>query len=65
MTNLSSVVRTTLLADHNQASVSAMLNAILNTPLTPMEASNFRRENIGLRRKGMANLLVVGGPETE
>jgi hypothetical protein len=42
MTDLNSVVSTTLLADHNQASVSAMLNAILNTPLTPMEASQAR-----------------------
>ena len=42
MTDLNSVVSNTLLADHNQASVSAMLNAILNTPLTPMEASQAR-----------------------
>ena len=39
MTDLNSVVSTTLLADHNHASVSAMLDAILRTPLTPMEAS--------------------------
>ena len=39
MTDLNSVVSKTLLADHNHASVSAMLDAILRTPLTPMEAS--------------------------
>ena len=38
MTKLDSVVSATLLAEHNQASVSAMLNAILEKPLTPMEA---------------------------
>jgi hypothetical protein len=39
MTDLHAVVTTTLLAEHNKASVSAMLDAILETPLTPMEAS--------------------------
>jgi hypothetical protein len=38
MSELNSVVNATLLADDNQASVSAMLNAILEKPLTPMEA---------------------------
>ena len=38
MSELNSVVNATLLADDNQASVSAMLNAILAKPLTPMEA---------------------------
>ena len=39
MTDLNHAVNATLLADANQASVSAMLNAILEKPLTPMEAS--------------------------
>ena len=38
MTELQAKVQSTLLAEHNQASVSAMLNAILEKPLTPMEA---------------------------
>ena len=38
MTELNSVVNTTLLADDNQASISAMLDAILAKPMTPMEA---------------------------
>ena len=38
MSELNSVVNATLLADDNQASVNAMLNAILEKPLTPMEA---------------------------
>ena len=38
MTDLNHAVNATLLADANQASVSAMLNAILEKPLTPMEA---------------------------
>ncbi|MBM13144.1 MAG: hypothetical protein CME57_01075 [Halieaceae bacterium] len=38
MTELQTKVQSTLLAEHNQASVSAMLNAILEKPLTPMEA---------------------------
>ena len=38
MSELNSVVNATLLADDNQASVCAMLNAILEKPLTPMEA---------------------------
>ena len=38
MTELNSVVNTTLLADDNQATISAMLDAILAKPLTPMEA---------------------------
>ena len=37
MKDLTSLVSNTLLADQNQASVSAMLNAILQNPLTPME----------------------------
>lgn len=39
MTNLDSVVSSTLLAENNKSSMSAMLNAILDKPLTPMEAS--------------------------
>ena len=39
MSELNTVVNATLLADDNQASVSAMLNAILEKPLTPMEAN--------------------------
>ena len=39
MTDLSAVVTTTLLAEQNKASVSAMLDTILGTPLTPMEAN--------------------------
>ena len=39
MAELNNVVNATLLADNNQASVSAMLNAILEKPLTPMEAN--------------------------
>ena len=39
MSELNTVVNKTLLADDNQASVSAMLNAILEKPLTPMEAN--------------------------
>ena len=39
MSELSTMVNATLLADDNQASVSAMLNAILEKPLTPMEAN--------------------------
>ena len=39
MSELNTVVNETLLADDNQASVSAMLNAILEKPLTPMEAN--------------------------
>ena len=39
MYELNTVVNETLLADDNQASVSAMLNAILEKPLTPMEAN--------------------------
>ena len=39
MSELNIVVNATLLADDNQASVSAMLNAILEKPLTPMEAN--------------------------
>ena len=38
MTELNTVVNTTLLADYNQATISAMLDAILAKPLTPMEA---------------------------
>lgn len=38
MSELKSVVRSTLLAENNHASVSAMLDAILAKPLTPMEA---------------------------
>ena len=39
MTELQNVVQSTLLAEGNQASVSAMLDSILETPLTPMEAN--------------------------
>ena len=39
MTELQNVVQSTLLAEGNQASVSAMLVSILETPLTPMEAN--------------------------
>jgi hypothetical protein len=39
MADLNAVADATLLAEENQASVSAMLNAILTTPLTPMEAN--------------------------
>ena len=39
MSELNTVVNATLLDDDNQASVSAMLNAILEKPLTPMEAN--------------------------
>jgi hypothetical protein len=39
MTELQAKVQSTLMAEHNQASVSAMLNAILEKPLTPMEAN--------------------------
>ena len=39
MTELQNVVQSTLLAEGNQASVSAMLDRILETPLTPMEAN--------------------------
>ena len=39
MTELQNVVQSTLLAEGNQASVSAMLCSILETPLTPMEAN--------------------------
>jgi hypothetical protein len=39
MTDINAVASATLLAEDNKASVSAMLNAILNTPLTPMEAN--------------------------
>ena len=39
MTEMQNVVQSTLLAEGNQASVSAMLVSILETPLTPMEAN--------------------------
>ena len=39
MSELNNVVNATLLADDNQASVSAMLTTILEKPLTPMEAN--------------------------
>ena len=39
MTELQNVVQSTLLAEGNEASVSAMLDSILETPLTPMEAN--------------------------
>ena len=39
MNELNAVAHSTLLAEPNQASVSAMLNAILQKPLTPMEAN--------------------------
>ena len=39
MSELNTLVNATLFADDNQASVSAMLNAILAKPLTPMEAN--------------------------
>lgn len=39
MSELNTVVNATLLADDNQGSVSAMLSAILEKPLTPMEAN--------------------------
>ena len=39
MAELHNVVQSTLLAEGNQASVSAMLDSILETPLTPMEAN--------------------------
>lgn len=38
MAELNTMVNATLLADDNHASVSAMLHAILEKPLTPMEA---------------------------
>jgi len=38
MTELQVKVQSTLLAEDNQASVSAMLNTILEKPMTPMEA---------------------------
>ena len=38
MTELQAKVQSTLLTKDNQASVSAMLNAILEKPMTPMEA---------------------------
>lgn len=38
MTELQAKVQSTLLAEDNQASVSAMLSAILEKPMTPMEA---------------------------
>ena len=38
MTELHARVKSTLLADNNQASVSSMLNTILEKPMTPMEA---------------------------
>ena len=39
MAELQNVVQSTLLAESNLASVSAMLDSILETPLTPMEAN--------------------------
>ena len=39
MAELQNVVQSTLLAENNLASVSAMLDSILETPLTPMEAN--------------------------
>ena len=39
MAELQNVVQSTLLAESNIASVSAMLDSILETPLTPMEAN--------------------------
>ena len=39
MAELQNVVQSTLLAESNLASVSAMLESILETPLTPMEAN--------------------------
>ena len=39
MNELNAVVHSTLLAETNHASLSAMLNAILEKPLTPMEAN--------------------------
>ena len=38
-TELQNVVQSALLAEGNKASVSAMLDSILETPLTPMEAN--------------------------
>ena len=38
MTELQAKVQSTLLTEDNQASVSAMLNTILEKPMTPMEA---------------------------
>lgn len=39
MAELQKAVQSTLLAESNLASVSAMLDSILETPLTPMEAN--------------------------
>jgi len=39
MIELQNVVQSALLAEGNKASVSAMLDSILETPLTPMEAN--------------------------
>lgn len=39
MAELQNAVQSTLLAESNLASVSAMLDSILETPLTPMEAN--------------------------
>ena len=43
MRELQSTVQQTLLADVNQASVSALLNTILEKPMTPMEADQAKR----------------------
>ena len=61
MTELNSFVNTTLLADDNQASISAMLDAILAKPLTPMEAKQAKTymEQVATQAAGEDRKSVV------